>query len=61
MLSMGEIKKYIDRDRTSAKKKEARVGERYYNGDNDIRHYRIFYIDKNGNPQEDKTRSNINV
>lgn len=59
MLSIGEIKKYIDRDRTSAKKKEARVGERYYNGDNDIRHYRIFYIDKDGNPQEDKTRSNI--
>ena len=59
MLSISEIKKYIDRDRTSAKKKEARVGERYYNGDNDIRHYRIFYIDKDGNPQEDKTRSNI--
>ena len=59
MLSIGEIKKYIDRDRTSAKKKEARVGERYYNGDNDIRQYRIFYIDKDGQPQEDKNRSNI--
>ena len=59
MLSIGEIKTYIDKDRTSAKKKEARVGERYYNGDNDIRHYRIFYIDKDGQPQEDKTRSNI--
>ena len=59
MLSISEIKTYIDKDRTSAKKKEARVGERYYNGDNDIRHYRIFYIDKDGQPQEDKTRSNI--
>lgn len=59
MLSIEEIKLYIDKDRTSAKKREARVGERYYNGDNDIRHYRIFYIDKDGNPQEDKTRSNI--
>jgi SPP1 family phage portal protein len=43
----------------SKKKQDARTGERYYNGDNDIRHYRIFYIDKEGNPQEDKTRSNI--
>lgn len=59
MLSISEIKMYLDKDRTSTKKKDARVGERYYNGDNDIRHYRIFYIDKDGNPQEDKTRSNI--
>lgn len=59
MLSISEIKKYIDKDRMSTKKKDARVGERYYNGDNDIRQYRIFYIDKDGNPQEDKTRSNI--
>jgi len=59
MLSISEIKTFIDKDRTSKKKQEARVGERYYNGDNDIRHYRIFYIDKEGNPQEDKTRSNI--
>ncbi len=59
MLSISEIKTYIDKDRTSTKKKEARVGERYYNGDNDIRQYRIFYIDKDGNPQEDKNRSNI--
>lgn len=59
MLSIDEIKTFIDRDRVSNKKKEARVGERYYNGDNDIRHYRIFYIDKDGNPQEDKNRSNI--
>ena len=59
MLSISEIKAHIDRDRISAKKKEARVGERYYNGDNDIRQYRIFYIDKDGRPQEDKNRSNI--
>lgn len=59
MLNITEIKTYIDRDRVSAKKKYARTGERYYNGDNDIRHYRIFYIDKDGQPREDKTRSNI--
>ena len=59
MLSVSEIKAHIDRDRISAKKKEARVGERYYNGDNDIKQYRIFYIDKDGRPQEDKNRSNI--
>jgi SPP1 family phage portal protein len=59
MLGIGEIKYFIDKDRMSKKKQDARTGERYYNGDNDIRHYRIFYIDKEGNPQEDKTRSNI--
>lgn len=59
MLSVSEIQTYLDRDRISAKKKEARVGERYYNGDNDIRQYRIFYIDKDGKAQEDKNRSNI--
>lgn len=59
MLRKDEIKTYIDRDRTSTKKRDARVGERYYNNDNDIKHYRIFYIDKDGVPQEDKTRSNI--
>lgn len=59
MLNISEIKTFIERDKVSTKKQEARVGERYYNGDNDIRHYRIFYIDKEGNPKEDKTRSNI--
>lgn len=59
MLTRGEIKTFIDKDRTSLKKRDAKVGERYYNGDNDIKHYRIFYIDKDGVAQEDKTRSNI--
>ena len=59
MLTKTEIKYFIDKDRISKKKQEARTGERYYNGDNDIRQYRIFYIDKDGLPQEDKTRSNI--
>lgn len=59
MLSVSEIQAFINKDRASKKKQEARTGERYYNGDNDIRQYRIFYIDKDGQPQEDKTRSNI--
>lgn len=59
MLRIDEIRRFIDLDRISQKKRDARIGERYYNGDNDIRQYRIFYIDKDGNPQEDKTRSNI--
>ena len=59
MLSISEIQTFINKDRASKKKQEARTGERYYNGDNDIKQYRIFYVDKDGEPQEDKTRSNI--
>ena len=42
MLTVDEIKKFIDDDKTSEKKRFAKVGERYYDGDNDIKQYRLF-------------------
>ena len=61
MLSVQEIKTFIDNDRASIKKQLARTGQRYYEADHDIKDYRIFFIDDDGNIQEDKTKSNIKI
>ena len=61
MLTVHEIKTFIDNDRSSAKKKLAETGLRYYEADHDIKNYRIFFIDADGQIQEDKTKSNIKI
>ena len=59
MLTIGEIGKLINEDINSDKKKFARKGEAYYEGDHDIKNYRLFYFNADGNLVEDKTRSNV--
>ncbi len=61
MLTPQEIQSFLDNDRTSDAKRHARVGQRYYEGEHDIRKYRLFYYDADGNLQEDLTRSNIKI
>jgi SPP1 family phage portal protein len=61
MLRPDEIKTLIDKDRASQRKRNAREGDRYFNGDHDIKKYRIFFINADGILQEDKTRSNIRI
>ena len=61
MLKIEEIKTLIKNDKTSERKRLARIGDNYYNGIHDIRNYRIFYYDGDGNLQEDKNRSNIKI
>ena len=61
MLKIEEIKTFIDNDRSSSKKKFAEVGQRYYEADHDIKNFRIFYIDSNGEVKEDKYKSNIKI
>ena len=61
MLSVTEIKTLIDNDSASTKKQLARLGQRYYEADHDIRQYRIFFFDADGKLQEDKTKSNIKI
>ena len=61
MLSVGEIKKFIENDASSMAKQFAKTGVRYYEGDHDIKDYRIFFIDAEGKIQEDKTKSNIKI
>lgn len=59
MLSTNRIMSVIAADKYSNRKKQARIGQKYYEGRHDILDYRVFYIDKNGKLQEDLTKSNI--
>ncbi len=61
MLKPNEIKTLIDNDRASKRKQLARIGDRYLNGDHDIKKYRIFFINADGVLQEDLTKSNIRI
>ena len=61
VLSIEEIGRFIDEDRTLDRKRFAREGQRYYEGDHDIKHYRLWYYNADGVLVEDKTRSNIKI
>lgn len=61
MLTTKEIKMFIDEDNASMKKNFARIGERYFDGDHDILHYRMFYFNTDGQLVEDKARSNVKI
>lgn len=61
MLTVQEIKTFIDADAASIKKKLAKIGDDYYNAEHDIKQYRVFYVDANGKLQEDETKSNIKI
>lgn len=60
-LSINEIKRFIDDDSTSEKKRFAAVGQRYYNAEHDILQCRLFYYNAEGKLTEDTTRSNIKI
>ena len=61
MLTIDEIKLFIDEDATSDKKKLAGKGQAYYEGEHDIKNYKLYYYDAAGELVEDKTRSNIKI
>ena len=61
MLTVSEIKTFMDSDAASTKKRLAKVGLKYYEGNHDINNYRIFFFDADGKLQEDKTKSNIRI
>lgn len=61
MLDIKEIKKFIEDDVVSKKKQKAREGQAYYEGEHDIRNYRVFYYDSDGQLVEDKMRSNVKI
>lgn len=61
MLTVSEIKTFIDKDASSTKKRRAMEGRRYYEADHDIKDYRIFFIDADGKLREDTTKSNIKI
>ena len=59
MLTPDRIKKLIESDYNSTRKEYARIGQRYYEGDHDIKDYLILFIDKEGKARVDETKSNI--
>jgi SPP1 family phage portal protein len=61
MLSIEEIGRMIDDDRTSVQKAYARKAFDYYEAEHDIRFYRIFYRNGDGELVEDKNRSNARI
>ena len=61
MLELKEIKRLIDRHKTSPARTQARIARRYYNSEHDIKDYRLFYYDVDRMLQEDKHRSNIKI
>lgn len=61
MLSVDEIRQYMDEDSSNEKKKRAREGVRYYEGDHDILKKRIFYVNADGEYVEERLRSNVRI
>lgn len=61
MLSVEEIKKFIDEDMQSVKKRKAAEGMKYYEAEHDILNCRLFYFNSDGKLVEDTTRSNIKI
>lgn len=61
MLTIKEITRFLEEDRTSDLKREAKEGWDYYEGRHDILQYRMFYWNADGNLVEDKTRSNVKI
>lgn len=61
VLTLQEIKQFMTEDAGSEKKLQAKKGDAYYHADHDIKDYRLFYYNKDGEMVEDKTRSNFKI
>lgn len=61
MLTEAEIKRFIEDDVMSEKKRLAMIGQRYYEAEHDILNYRVFYYNTDGVLVEDKARSNSRI
>ena len=61
MLTESEILQFIQDDATSEKKRLAKIGLRYYEGEHDILNYKLYYYNADGELVEDQTRSNIKI
>ena len=61
LLTKEEIKLFIDEDVASTKKHFARMGERYFDGDHDIKKLRLFYYNADGELVEDTARANVRI
>lgn len=61
MLTVEEIKRFIEDDALSDRKRKAAEGQRYYDAEHDILNYRMFYYNDDGVLVEDKARANSRI
>ena len=61
MITKQEILEFIREDRISEKKRLARTGLKYYEGEHDILNYKLYFYNADGILVEDETRSNIKI
>lgn len=61
MLTEAEIRRFIEEDALSEKKRRAKEGQKYYEAEHDILNYRMFYYNADGILVEDKARSNSRI
>ncbi len=61
MIKVEDIQRIIIEDKCSDKKKMARKGQEYYDGDHDIKDYRLFYYTDDGILIEDRYRANYRI
>jgi SPP1 family phage portal protein len=61
ILSVQEIQTLITNDIGCEKKRLAKVGQRYYEAEHDIREYKVFYFNDDGELVEDRAKSNQKI
>lgn len=60
-LTDEEIIKFIESDKDGDLKRYARIGQKYYDAEHDIKKYKVYYCNSDGEWLEDKTRSNRRI
>lgn len=61
MLTVEQIRLLMAKDEASQTKQDAKTGWRYYEGRHDIEGRKIYFVNKNGELQEDLIKSNIRI
>lgn len=61
MLSVDEIRTLIENDKASEQKRQAAIGQRYYEAKHDILGFRIFFLNNEEELVEDKLKSNTKI
>lgn len=61
MLSVDEIKTLIENDKASERKRQAEIGQKYYDAKHDILDYKIFFMNNEDKLIEDKLKSNTRI
>ena len=61
MLTIEEIRLFIDEDLASHKKLQAKIGAKYYDAEHDIKDCRLFFYNSDGQLVEDTTRANVKI